>query len=319
MPAKGDLIRYVRRKDLPQGWLARTDAEILQVVMEAQCAAGLTGSAAEIGVHHGRSMIAICLGLADNEKAYAIDIFDQQHLNKDGSGRGNRDIFEKNLVKFGVAPDAIVIDPRPSDEVKPQDILEAVGPARIFSVDGGHWTSIVQSDLRLAEASIAPHGVIALDDFHRLEWPEVSAGYFAWFGERDKAGGPLRNGIQQTLSLPAAAGSILPTGSGGKPISKALSRQRGGVPGREDAGLSPDAFSRHGSPDQADPLPDDLSSGFLHARRGLKARRRPQGGRFEWCGQEGCHIYCFSMGSNKVRHLKAPLKSNGNSPQCPHL
>ena len=197
MPSKGDLIRYVQRKDLPQGWLARTDAEILQAVMDAQRAAGLAGSAVEIGVHHGRSMIAICLGLVDNEKAYAIDIFDQQHLNKDGSGRGNRDIFEKNLAKFGVAPSTIVIDPRPSDEVKPQDILEAVGPARIFSVDGGHWTSIVQSDLRLAEASIAPHGVIALDDFHRLEWPEVSAGYFAWFGERTKPVVPFAMGYNK--------------------------------------------------------------------------------------------------------------------------
>src|SRR3954468_15567319 len=50
------LVRYVRqRKDMPQGWLARTDGEILLAIMEAQCLAGMTGSAVEIGVHHGKS------------------------------------------------------------------------------------------------------------------------------------------------------------------------------------------------------------------------------------------------------------------------
>ena len=197
MPKPGNIISYVRRKKLPQGWLARTDAEILHAVMEAQREAGMTGSAVEIGVHHGRSMIALCLGLTDTEKAYAIDIFDQQNKNQDRSGRGNRDIFEKNLAKFGVVSGAIVIDPRPSDEVKPQDILGTVGPARIFSVDGGHWMTIVQNDLHLAEDSIASYGVIALDDFHRMEWPEVSAGYFAWFGERRKPLVPFAMGYNK--------------------------------------------------------------------------------------------------------------------------
>jgi hypothetical protein len=181
------LAKYVRqRKHMPHGWLARTDAEILQAIMEAQRLAGMAGSAVEIGVHHGKSMIALCLGLAPGEKAYAIDVFEQQHLNKDQSGSGNRQMFEKNLIRFGAPGDTVTIDPRSSEEVKPEDIMRAVGPARIFSVDGGHWAEIVKNDLHLAEGAIAPHGVIVLDDFHRAEWPDVSAGYFAWFGERRK-------------------------------------------------------------------------------------------------------------------------------------
>ena len=57
---------------------------------------------------------------------------------------------------------------------------------RFFSIDGGHWLEIVAHDLSVAEGSLAPHGVIALDDFHRPEWPEVSAGFFAWNAARQR-------------------------------------------------------------------------------------------------------------------------------------
>jgi hypothetical protein len=79
------------------------------------------------------------------------------------------------------------LDKRPSQQVKPDDILTTVGEARLFSIDGGHWAEVVRNDLSIAENSLAEHGVIALDDFHRPEWPEVSAGYFAWHANRGKS------------------------------------------------------------------------------------------------------------------------------------
>lgn len=197
MATESDFTRYIRRKDLPEGWLGRTDAEILQAILSAQQSAGITGSAVEIGVHHGKLMIALCLGLKADERAYAIDVFDQQHLNKDHSGSGDRAIFERNLARFGVAQNKVIIDARSSEEAQPRDILDAVGPARLFSVDGGHWAEIVENDLRLAEACIAPQGVIALDDFHRPEWPDVSAGYFSWFGKRSKPLVPFAIGFNK--------------------------------------------------------------------------------------------------------------------------
>src|SRR4051812_2969356 len=160
-------------KQVP-GWLARTDAEIFKAVLVGQVNRSLPGSAVEIGVHHGRSFIAMCLGLNDDEKAYCIDIFENQHLNKDFSGCGNKASFEKNLTTFGIGRDKVVIDPRSSQHVRWEEICDAVGKVRFFSVDGGHWLEIVHNDLRLAEASISEHGVIALDDFHRSEWPDVS-------------------------------------------------------------------------------------------------------------------------------------------------
>lgn len=179
------LLRYIARdRKSIDGWFARTDAEIFRAILLGQSAANLVGPAVEIGVHHGRSFIALCLGLRSDEKAYCIDIFEEQHLNRDLSGRGDRSVLEGNLARFGIDRKRVIIDARSSQLVKPEDILGQVGPVRLFSVDGGHWQDIVENDLRLAEASVAAHGVIALDDFLRVEWPNVTAGFFAWYESR---------------------------------------------------------------------------------------------------------------------------------------
>ena len=129
------------------GWLSRIDAEILRSILTAQNISGLSGSVAEIGVHHGRSFILLCLGLVEGEKAYCVDIFDDQHLNRDGSGRGDRVVLEGNLRRFGIAPEQVRIDPRSSELVHPADLISQVGAIRLFSIDGGHWLNIVVNDL----------------------------------------------------------------------------------------------------------------------------------------------------------------------------
>jgi hypothetical protein len=179
------------------GWLARLDAEMMTSVLIAQNDQRLSGSVAEIGVHHGKVFVLLCLGLKDNEKAYCIDIFDDQHLNKDNSGRGDRAVLEKNLAKFGVRSERVTIDARSSELVKADDILVQVGPVRLFNIDGGHWLDIVVNDLHIAEAALAPHGVIVLDDFHRHDWPDVSAGYFRWFSERKRPIVPFAIGLNK--------------------------------------------------------------------------------------------------------------------------
>jgi hypothetical protein len=180
-----------------RGWLSRIDAEILRSILTAQNVGGLSGSVAEIGVHHGRGFVLLCLGLLKGDKAYCIDIFDDQHLNKDNSGRGDRAILESNLQRFGIAPEQVRVDPRSSALVQPSDVMSQVGPIRLFSIDGGHWLDIVASDLALAEQVLAEYGVIALDDFHRAEWPEVSAGYFKWFAGRKRPIVPFAIGFKQ--------------------------------------------------------------------------------------------------------------------------
>ncbi len=184
MPANTPANYAKRGKNLIDGWFARSDAEIFLSLLAHQSTHGHLGAIAEIGVHHGKSFIMMALA-NDGNKCYAIDIFGQQKLNVDRSGKGDKNIFLRNLARFEIAPDRVVIDERLSSDVTPQDIIGAVEKISFFHVDGGHHLAAIAHDLILAEAVMTDHGIIAVDDVFRPEWPEVSMGTFLHLGKSD--------------------------------------------------------------------------------------------------------------------------------------
>lgn len=163
-----------------EGWLQRVDAEIIGAILEFQDSQNVAGGCAEIGVHHGKSFIPLCLALRQDERALCIDLFGDQSKNLDASGKGDLKAFKDNLARHLIDTSRIRIFEGSSEDVTCDYILEQVGPVRFFSVDGGHWKTIVQNDLRLAEQSLSAQGVIALDDYCRAEWPDVTVGYALW-------------------------------------------------------------------------------------------------------------------------------------------
>jgi len=181
MAAQSSLTRYARRDSARiEGWFSRIDAEIFRALLEAQNAAGLTGAVAEIGVHHGKSFLPLCLALQEGERALCIDLFDRQDQNVDASGHGDREIFLGHLTAFGVDLSRIDIVAGSSLDLSALDILQKVGRVRFFSVDGGHWRDLVENDLDLAAATLTERGIVALDDFLHKEWPEVTIGGIDW-------------------------------------------------------------------------------------------------------------------------------------------
>lgn len=172
---------YLRdgKKDIC-GWLQRVDAEIIGSILDFQHKQDIFGGLVEIGVHQGKSFIPLCMALRNDESALCIDIFDDQGKNFDNSGRGDFNIFQNNLSKFNLDSTQIQLYKGSSEDVSPEYIIKQVKPVRFFSVDGGHWKSIVHNDLCLAEQSLSIEGVIALDDYCRTEWPEVTTGYALW-------------------------------------------------------------------------------------------------------------------------------------------
>jgi hypothetical protein len=170
-----------RNRKKIKGWFSEIDARIFELLLRYQSEVGLVGSVAEIGLHHGKSFILLCSQIQDIEKAYGVDVFKAQHLNLDSSGLGNKEVLMKNLQKFDCNPEQIVLDGRESEKVMPEDIILAVDRIRFFSIDGGHWKSAVSNDLELAKATLRNGGIIALDDYLRSEWPEVTHAFHEWF------------------------------------------------------------------------------------------------------------------------------------------
>lgn len=159
-----------------EGWLDGFSARAIDALARRQHDLGLTGGVGEIGVHHGKFFLLLYLATTAPEKACAIDIFEQQELNPDASGRGDRERFLANLDRHAGTREGVAIIARSSLEIAPEEILEACGPTRLFSVDGGHTDDCTLNDLRLAEAVSTPHGIVVLDDFFNQPWPGVASG-----------------------------------------------------------------------------------------------------------------------------------------------
>jgi hypothetical protein len=159
---------------------------LTEVLDRAQRARQVSGATAEIGVHHGRLFIGLTLLQKPGEKSVAIDIFGDQDLNIDKSGRGDYDRFESN-VNLWSSMDDVVIHQGDSTKLTPEVLREkAGGPIRLFSVDGGHTAEIVYSDMQLAEATLADGGVVIADDIFNQQWPGVAVGTLKYLADGAK-------------------------------------------------------------------------------------------------------------------------------------
>ncbi|MBO3459378.1 class I SAM-dependent methyltransferase [Aetokthonos hydrillicola Thurmond2011] len=167
-----------------QGWFAADSALVIRQLATAQNHFMITGGVGEIGVHHGKLFILLHLMLRKNERSFAVDIFDKQELNIDKSGKGNLNIFLKNVRDLGGNPDLIDIFEKSSLNVSAEEIISKSGKIRIFSVDGGHTAELTLNDLLIAEQSICDGGIIIIDDYFNAHWPGVSDGVFQFFQKK---------------------------------------------------------------------------------------------------------------------------------------
>lgn len=167
-----------------EGWVDLRLLRYLKCLAALQDARKVTGNIAEIGVHHGRLLIALAHLARPGESCLAIDLFENQELNIDGSGIGNLYRLRQNLDTYGPANTRVVcvkadtLALSASDRV---DLIRSHGPFRMFSVDGGHTIEHLVNDLDFAQSSLSGGGVIMVDDYYHRHWPGVTEGVGRFF------------------------------------------------------------------------------------------------------------------------------------------
>ena len=177
MPAR-DINAYWRDgSPHVEGWLAVELLDHLKCIARAQDDAKLVGNIAEIGVYRGKLLIAMAHLARSGERCVAIDIFDDQAKNIDGSGAGSLDVFRENFQRY--APDDVELVTIKADSLAMTlDQRVAVardhGPFRLFSIDGGHTVQHALNDLLTAQDMLADGGVVLLDDIFHRHWPGVT-------------------------------------------------------------------------------------------------------------------------------------------------
>lgn len=166
-----------------EGWCSPFVADMVGLVDSFQRRSGCSGGVAEVGIHHGKLFLLLNATCERDERSFAIDVFDSQDLNIDHSGMGNRLQFETNLRRFDRHKGAnVTIVAGDSTAAATQRQIDR--PVRIFSVDGGHTVEHTLSDLALAQRSIAPAGVVILDDILNAHWLGVIEGAMRYLMQR---------------------------------------------------------------------------------------------------------------------------------------
>jgi hypothetical protein len=180
MTMAADIQAYWRDGlDQIEGWVDRRLLDYLVLIGEIQRQLDLTGNIAEIGVFNGRFLLALAHLAAPHEKCVAIDVFEEQKYNIDGSSPGAPKSFDVNWERF--APPGVSLVKIRADSLAltlPEriDICRQHGPFRLFSVDGGHTVDHVINDLAFAQDTLALGGVIMADDYFHSHWPGVTEG-----------------------------------------------------------------------------------------------------------------------------------------------
>jgi hypothetical protein len=136
------------------------------------------GGICEIGVHHGKLYILLNQIVDINYKSYAIDIFENQSLNIDGSGHGHRPTFEHNVFHYDVhqGRNTAIISGDSTDKKLQLTNYIAPGSIRFFSIDGGHTAAHTINDLQIANECISNEGIVILDDIMNPWWSGVIEG-----------------------------------------------------------------------------------------------------------------------------------------------
>jgi hypothetical protein len=168
-----------------EGWLEPGAITMLRALEDEQRVAGVLGAIAEIGVHHGCLFVAMALLARPGEALLALDLFEDQHLNRNWSGAGEREAF-RATVRANLPENAPVMEVRAdSTDVSGADLVAvAGGPLRLLSVDGGHTEEIVLHDLETADAAVAEGGIVLMDDFQNPLFPGAAVGASRFLVER---------------------------------------------------------------------------------------------------------------------------------------
>ena len=164
-----------------EGWLIQGAIETICELAAMQSDDGIAGPACEIGVHHGRLFILLQLLSGPTERSLAIDLFEMQAENVDGSGKGSRDQLLRNLRAHGCDLARVDLLAENSLRLTAGRIVELCqGRPRLFSIDGGHTAEATRNDLELAHEAVCDGGLVILDDYFNMSWPAVSEGACAF-------------------------------------------------------------------------------------------------------------------------------------------
>ena len=172
-----------------EGWLGDRMWQIIDVIGTILDANGVCGNIAEFGVHHGLFLFLLNILRNEKEECFAIDVFDEQRLNVDCSGRGSLAVFLSHVENLMASQrQSFRIVQRDTMSFSTLEVADLFGKkgVKFFSIDAGHTVQHTFNDLCLAQEVLVAGGVIALDDYMSPHWPGVTEGFYRFTGSANR-------------------------------------------------------------------------------------------------------------------------------------
>jgi hypothetical protein len=180
-----------------EGWFSPDAALMFMAYNQLLAARGLSGDVLEIGVHHGKSAIAVAALRGKGRRFFAVDLFEElQAQNHSGSGSGSKAAFLRNMDQFFDDTGFMRAIAGASGDLTPSQL----GYEFAFChIDGGHSAAETYGDLDLSYRISLPGGLIALDDYFNPAWPGVSEGAIRYALDHPGALIPIAIGFNKVL------------------------------------------------------------------------------------------------------------------------
>jgi hypothetical protein len=172
-----------------EGWLGDRMWQIIKVMGSILDANSVHGHIAEFGVHHGLFLFLLNTLRNQDEECFAIDVFDDQHLNVDHSGRGSLATFLSHVETLMTSQRRFFrIVQRDTMSLSTIEVADLFGKkgVKFFSVDAGHTIQHACNDLHLVQEVLTTGGIVALDDFMSVHWPGVTEGFYRFMGSQNR-------------------------------------------------------------------------------------------------------------------------------------
>jgi hypothetical protein len=144
----------------------------------------------EIGVHHGRYLIAMHNACEPGTRSLGLDLFAKQARNVDRSGCGDLEQAKLNVSIHAREPELVELrqgDSLAWTESEIHEVLDRYGGFRIVSIDGGHTHVHVVRDTILGSRMAHPGGFLVIDDFFNTNYPSVTEGVYRLLQTADVA------------------------------------------------------------------------------------------------------------------------------------
>jgi len=172
-----DIVQSYPYFPFVEGWLNPNALKFTDYLVKQFVAENF--NSLEIGVHHGKFFLGIENLTPRSGRCVAIDLFENQSLNIDGSGKGDIEVFAEHVRKWAIAPERVSILSSDSIDLNPNALgLNSFG---VISIDGGHTRTHTFNDLRIAQELLTPNGIIVLDDINNQDWCGVVTGALDFF------------------------------------------------------------------------------------------------------------------------------------------